>query len=481
MGRLVELRTKFQKKEIGYKEYYRSFVDRLEKINPKINAYLEIFSKDLLEKAEALDARSSPNNSFEGLPIAIKDMISIRDKELTASSKILKGYRPARSATVVEKLEKAGAVFPGRTNCDEFAMGSSNENTSFGPVKNPLRLDRTAGGSSGGSAAVVAAELCVGALGTDTGGSIRLPASFCGITGLKATYGRVSRSGVIAFASSLDQVGPMADDARDCAEILKVIAGRDTRDATAMKVDVPDYPALLEKTPLKGLKIGLPKEFMKAEGLEPDVQARVSETLEIFKKEGAILKEVSLPHSQYGIAVYYLVATAEAASNLSRYDGIRYGHRAKEFSSLKDLMMQTRSEGFGPEVKRRIMLGTFSLSAGYFDAYYSKAQFVRSKIQNEFLTALKEVDVIFCPTSPSVAFKLGEKTDDPLQMYLSDIFTVSVNLAGIPAIAFPIGLDRGGLPVGGQFIAGPFEEGKLLAATHAFEKAAQIPKGKLEC
>ncbi len=481
MGRLASLRKDFESKKIGYAEFYKSFVSRLEKVNPTINAYLELFSEDLLKSAQVLDQKASSRRKLEGLPIAIKDMISIAGKELTASSRMLKGYRPVRSATVVERLQRDGALFPGRVNCDEFAMGSSNENTPFGPVKNPLALDRTAGGSSGGSAAAVAAELCVGALGTDTGGSIRLPASFCGITGLKPTYGRVSRSGVIAFASSLDQVGPMADDAQDCAEILNSIAGRDPRDATSMNIPVADYTQGLSSAKLKGLKIGLPREYMSTEGLEPDVQKKVAETLELFKKEGAELISVDLPHSPYGIAVYYLVATAEASSNLSRYDGIRYGHRAKNFESLKDLMMQSRSEGFGAEVKRRIMLGTFCLSSGYFDAYYSKAQFVRSKIQNEFLEAFKKVDLIFAPTSPSIAFRLGEKLNDPLQMYLSDIFTVSINLAGVPAVSFPIGFDHQGMPIGGQFIAGPFEEAKLLQATAAFEQVAQLKKGKLAC
>lgn len=477
MGQLKELREQFEKKKIGLEEFYKDFCARVKKRNQATNAYLEIFEDDLLEAAKALDQSSSAaRGPLCGLPIGMKDIISIQGKELTAASKILLGYRAPRSATVTEKLAAAGALFVGRTNCDEFAMGSSNENSAFGPVMNPLALDRTAGGSSGGSAAVVAGEMSVGALGTDTGGSIRLPASFCGITGLKPTYGRVSRSGVIAFASSLDQVGPMADDAWDCAEILQVIAGRDARDACSMNVPVPHYLENLAQSKLKGLRIGLPREFMKPEGLEPAVAARVEETLNLFKKQGAELVEISLPHTQYGIAVYYLVATAEASSNLSRYDGVRYGRRAENTKNLKDLMMESRSQGFGAEVKRRIVLGTFSLSAGYFDAYYSKAQFVRSQIQSEFLEALKKVDLIFSPTSPSVAFKLGEKTADPLQMYLSDIFTVSINLAGLPAISFPIGTDAQGLPVGGQLIGGIFEEKKLLEAVAAYERAASLPK-----
>lgn len=316
-------------------------------------------------------------------------------------------------------------------------MGSSNENTPFGPVLNPLSLERTAGGSSGGSAAAVAGELCVGSLGTDTGGSIRLPAGFCGIVGIKPTYGRVSRSGVIAFASSLDQVGPFGDDVADAAEILQIISGRDQRDSTSMPVPVADYSAAAKSGSLKGLKVGLPKEYFISDGVEPEVYKKTQEAVELLKREGALVSEVSIPHTKYGIAVYYVVATAEASSNLSRYDGIRYGRRAEKYNSLKDLIMQTRSEGFGAQVSP-IMLGTFALSSGYYDAFYSKAQFVRSKLQQEFLAALKDVDVLFTPVAPSTAFKIGEKTSDPLQMYLSDIFTVSINLAGVPAIALPM-------------------------------------------
>ena len=481
MGRLKKLREDIEAKRISFSEFYRDLCARIESVNPKINGYLEVYNDEMLNKARELDAKKGSSGALTGLPIGIKDMISMKGKQLTASSKMLLGYRPTRSATVAERLERAGAIFPGRTNCDEFAMGSSNENTPFGAVRNPFDLERTAGGSSGGSAAVVAAELCVGSLGTDTGGSIRLPAAFCGITGLKPTYGRVSRSGVIAFASSLDQVGPMADDAWDCAEILNVIAGRDSRDATSMPIPVQDYTKNLERSSLKGLKIGLPKEYMQLDGLDAESARRIQDCLNLFKKEGAELHEVSLPHSPYGIAVYYLVATAEASSNLARYDGIRYGHRSSEASSLKELMSLSRSEGFGAEVKRRIMLGSFSLSAGYFDAYYAKAQFVRSKIQDEFLSALRDLDVLFIPTSPTPAFKLGEKLSDPLQMYLSDIFTVSINLAGLPAIAFPIGRNSQQLPIGAQFVGAPFQEAKLLEAVAAFERAAPQSKGVLAC
>ncbi len=480
MGRLCRLRTHFEEKKISRTEYYQDFFKTLKARNPKINAYLEIFEDRTFKHAKILDEKQACL-PLAGLPIAIKDMIGIRGEKLEASSKMLEGYRPPRSATVVEKLEKAGAFFPGRTNCDEFAMGSSNENTPFGPVSNPFDPSRIAGGSSGGSAAAVAAEICVGALGTDTGGSIRLPAAFCGVVGLKPTYGRVSRSGVIAFASSLDQVGPFADDAADCAEILQIIAGRDERDVTTLNVPVDSYTEAVKTGTFKGLKIGLPKEYFSAPGIDPEIKKMTEAAVEVFKKEGAEIKEVSIPHTMYGIAVYYLVATAEASSNLARYDGIRYGKRAEKFSSMKDLIIQSRSVGFGEEVKRRIMLGTFALSSGYYDAFYAKAQFVRSKIQMEFLKALESVDLLYAPASPTSAFKMGEKSDDPLQMYLSDIFTVSLNLAGLPGASFPIGYDSKKMPVGAQFMAGPYQEAKILSAVAAYERANPIKKGILQC
>lgn len=475
MGRLTQLKSEFEKKKLSPKEYYGDLLKRIQALNPKLNAYLEVFEDDF--RSVSFDA-SKP---LSALPIGIKDMISIEGKNLSASSLILKGYKAPRSASVTEKLANAGAFFTGRLNCDEFAMGSSNENTSFGPVRNPFDLARTSGGSSGGSAAAVAAELCVGSLGTDTGGSIRLPAAFCGIVGLKPTYGRVSRSGVIAFASSLDQVGPFADDALDCAEIFQVIAGRDGRDSTSAPAPVGNPVEAVSKGSLKGKKIGLPREYFSGDGMDQDIRKATENILNVFKKEGAELVEISLPHTPYGIAVYYVVATAEASSNLSRYDGIRYGQRASSYTSMRDLIVKSRSEGFGSEVKRRIMLGTFCLSSGYYDAYYSKAQFVRSKIQNEFLEAFKKVDVIYAPVSPTPPFKIGERVSDPLQMYLSDIFTVSVNLAGLPAIAFPIGSTSSGLPIGAQFIGGPYEECKLFECVGAFEKAHPISKGKLAC
>ncbi len=480
MGRLSELKSALGQKKISAVESTQEVLKACDRVNPSINAYLEVFKEKAIAQAKAVDS-GKQSGSLAGVPLAIKDMISIAGCELNASSKMLQSYIAPRSATVTEKLATAGAVFVGRANCDEFAMGSSNENTPFGVVKNPYDLTRTAGGSSGGSAASVRADLCVGSLGTDTGGSIRLPAAFCGLVGVKPTYGRVSRSGVIAFASSLDQVGPFADDALDAAEILKVIAGRDTRDSTSLPVAVDDYVLAAQKGQLKGLKIGLPKEYFLKGGMDPHVEKITQSAMEVLKKSGAELIEVSLPHTEYGIAVYYLVATAEAASNLSRYEGIRYGRRAQNFDSLKDLMIKSRSEGFGAEVKRRIMLGTFSLSSGYYDAYYAKAQFVRSKIQNEYLETFKKVDVLFTPVSPSVAFKIGERTDDPLKMYLSDVFTVTVNLAGVPAVSFPIGEDAQGMPIGGQFIGRPFGEAQLLSAVAGFEKASPQKRRVLSC
>lgn len=478
MGRLTESKLALESGKVSSQELTQDFLKRIQKQNPQINAYLEVFESQALKDAELADQKKRAG-PLRGIPLGIKDMISIEGCELNASSKILKSYRAPRSATVTERLSRAGAVFLGRLNCDEFAMGSSNENTSFGAVKNPYDLSRTAGGSSGGSAAAVRADLCLGSLGTDTGGSIRLPAAFCGIVGLKPTYGRVSRSGVIAFASSLDQVGPMADDTQDCAEIFQIIAGRDSRDSTTLPHPVADYSAAVKKGRLKGLKIGLPKEYFLAGGMSQEIQQSTQAAIDLLRKEGAEIREVSLPHTKYGIAVYYVVATAEAASNLSRYDGIRYGARSKNFESMKDLIVQTRSEGFGSEVKRRIMLGTFALSSGYYDAYYSKAQFVRSKMQQEFMEVFKSVDLLFTPVSPSTPFKLGERISDPLQMYLSDVFTVSINLAGVPAIAFPIGETSSGLPVGGQFIGAPFREDLLFEGASGFEKALALPRRKL--
>lgn len=481
MGALTKLRKELRDKKFSLTEFYQDYFKKIYERNKATNAYLSVYEDEVLIQAKEADKKPRDLPLF-GLPFGIKDMISIKNRPLQASSWMLEGYRAPQHATVSERLENAGAFFVGRANCDEFAMGSSNENTPYGVCHNPWNLKRSSGGSSGGSAVCVAADMAVGSLGTDTGGSIRLPANFCGIVGMKPTYGRVSRSGVIAFASSLDQVGPLADDVEDCAEILQVIAGRDGRDSTSMDVPVDDYIGAVKKPELKGLKVGLPKEFFEdTSKMDPEISKQNEKAIEVLKKEGAILKEVSLKHAPYGIAVYYLVATAEAASNLARYDGVRYGHRSERQGSLKELIIQSRSEGFGDEVLRRIMLGTFSLSAGYYDAYYQKAQFVRSLVQQEYLSAFKEVDLIYAPVCPYLPFEIGCHQQDPLQMYLADIFTVSVNLAGLPAISFPIGWTDQNLPIGGQLIGNAFQEAKLFSAASAFEKANPVTRGQLAC
>jgi aspartyl-tRNA(Asn)/glutamyl-tRNA(Gln) amidotransferase subunit A len=386
----------------------------------------------------------------------------------TCASKILEGFVPPYDATVVARLRAAGAVFMGKTNMDEFAMGSSTENSAFGTTKNPWARDRIPGGSSGGSAAAVAADECLGALGSDTGGSIRQPAACCGVVGFKPTYGRVSRYGLVAFASSLDQIGPFAKDVEDCALLLNAIAGHDANDSTSADVPRPDYTAEL-KTGVRGLRVGVPKEYF-IPGMNRDVEAAVKDAIRALEREGARIEDVSLPNTEYAVAVYYLLATAEASSNLARYDGVRYGYRAKAPTNLMDLYSRSRAEGFGPEVKRRIMLGTYALSSGYYDAYYVKAQRVRTLIKRDFDRAFERVDVIATPTAPTPAFRIGEKTQDPLQMYLSDIFTISVNLAGVPALSMPCGFSGEGLPIGLQLIGKPFAESTILRAAAAYER-----------
>ncbi len=414
-----------------------------------------------------------------GVPVAIKDVLCVDGEPTSCGSRMLRNFRPPYDATVIGKLRAAGAILFGKTNMDEFAMGSSTENSAYGPTKNPWDESRVPGGSSGGSAAAVAADLAPLSLGTDTGGSIRQPAAFCGVVGLKPTYGRVSRYGLIAFASSLDQVGPFARDLADTALLLSVIAGADPRDSTSVEQPVPDYTATLN-TPPESLRIGVVREFF-GEGLDPEVAAAVQEAIRVYEKEGATIKEVSLPHSGYGIPAYYLVASSECSSNLARYDGTIYGHRAADYSAkypgeeglppLIRMMMASRAEGFGPEVKRRIMLGTFALSAGYADQYYNRALQVRRKIRGDFDAVFQEVDVLVGPTSPTPAFKLGERTADPLAMYLSDIYTITANLAGIPGISIPCGLTKAKLPIGMQLLGAPFAEGKLLRTARVFERA----------
>ena len=412
------------------------------------------------------------NSGLQPIPIAIKDNICVLNEETTCSSRILKGFKAPYDATVIKKLKVSGAILVGNTNMDEFAMGSSTENSCYGPTRNPWNFEYVPGGSSGGSAAAVAASEAVWAIGSDTGGSIRQPASFCGVVGLKPTYGRVSRYGLIAFASSLDQIGPITKDVTDCALLMNIIAGYDECDSTSVDMPVPDYTCALQKN-IKGLKIGIPKEYF-VQGIDQEVERTVRQAIDVLKKEGAVLQEISLPHTEYGIATYYIIATAEASSNLARYDGVQYGMRAHAAkvrkSPLLDMYDETRDAGFGPEVKRRIMLGTYSLSSGYYDAYYLKGLKVRSLIKDDFDAVFKDVDAVVCPTSPTTAFKVGAKAADPLSMYLSDVYTVSANLAGIPAISVPCGFSKAGLPIGLQLMAGPFKEETLLRIAYTYEQ-----------
>ncbi len=444
---------------------------RIEAVEPKTQAYLTITAEAAMEAARQADARRAEGNEAPllGLPLAIKDNLSTRGVETTCASRILKGYVPPFDATVVERLKAAGAVLLGKTNMDEFAMGSSTENSAFFPTHNPWDLERVPGGSSGGSAAAVAAGEALAALGTDTGGSVRQPASLCGLVGVRPTYGRCSRYGLIAFASSLDQPGPLTRDVRDAALLMQVMAGHDPRDATTWQAPVPDYVAALGEGDLHGLRVGVPKEYF-VEGVEAAVERSVRSAIETLAELGAEIVEVSLPHSETGLPVYYLIAPAEASANLARFDGIRYGYRA-EARTLEELYFRTRGEGFGPEVKRRIMLGTYALSAGYYDAYYRKAQQVRTLIRRDFDRAFEQVDVIVGPTSPVTAFRLGERTDDPLQMYLADIFTLSQALAGIPALSLPCGFDEAGLPIGLQIAAPVLQEATMFRVAYAYEQA----------
>lgn len=463
-----ELREKLKKKEISSRELTEIFLKRIEKYDSQINSYLTM-NENALKEAELADEKIARAEEGEllGIPIALKDIFLTKDLRTTCASKILENFIPPFDSTVVEKLKKAGYVLLGKVNLDEFAMGSSTENSAFGPTHNPWDLERAPGGSSGGSSAAMSARLATGTLGTDTGGSIRQPAAFCGVVGLKPTYGRVTRYGIIAFASSLDQVGPITADVEDAAILLKVVAGKDPRDSTSVDREVPDYPSLI-KDKISGLTAGLPKEYFD-EGVDPEVRSRIEEAIEVLKKLGVKFKEISLPHTEYAIATYYIVAPAEASSNLARYDGIRYGLRVKG-KDLIDTYFESRSKGFGSEVKRRIMLGTYALSAGYYDAYYLKALKVRTIIRNDFLEAFKNVDVIITPTTPTPAFKLGEKISDPLQMYLSDIFTVSVNLAGLPGISIPVGFTSQNLPVGMQIIGKPFDEVTIMKVGYNYQQ-----------
>ena len=457
---------------LSAQELTRAVLDRIHATDARTRSYLTVCEPEALAQAETADRRLAAGDAIPplcGIPLAVKDVILTKGIRSTAGSKILEHFVPPYDATVTRLLKAAGAVIIGKVNCDEFAMGSSNENSAFFPSRNPWDLSRVPGGSSGGSATAVAADQALAALGTDTGGSIRLPAAFCGVVGLKPTYGRVSRFGVVAYASSLDQVGPLAKDVQDCALVLQAIAGHDPRDSTSVDRPVPNYQATLTQG-VQGLKVGIPQEYF-VEGMQPEVETAVHQAIAALAALGAQPVSISLPHTEYAIATYYLIATAEASSNLARYDGVKYGYRAAQTGNLMDMYCRTRAHGFGSEVKRRIMLGTYALSAGYYDAYYLKAQKVRTLIRQDFLTAFEACDVIATPVAPTVAFRLGEKTADPLTMYLSDIFTIAVNLAGLPGLSVPCGCDAKGLPIGLQLIGKPFGEDTLLQAAYAYEQA----------
>ena len=469
---LASLRADLAERRVKAADVAAAYYERIEKKNPYLNIYLSLTKDRALAQAERIDAIAAKGDSLPplaGIPVGIKDVLVTKGAPSTAGSKILEGYHPPYDCTAVARLEAAGAVILGKLNCDEFAMGSSNENSAYGPVRNPVDPERVPGGSSGGSAAAVASNLAVATLGTDTGGSIRQPASFCGVVGVLPTYGRVSRYGLIAFASSLDRIGPFAGNVRDAATLLGVIAGHDPKDATSSDAPVEDYAAESDK-PVKGLRIGVPAEYF-AEGLDPEVRAAIEKGIAALESAGCAIKQVSLPHTKYAVPTYYLVATAEASANLARFDGVRYGYRSPRSENLSAMYSHSRDEGFGAEVKRRILLGTYALSAGYYDAYYLKAQQARRLLAEEFLRAFGEVDAIVTPTSPFPAFKLGEKTGDPLAMYLADIYTVTASLAGICGVTVPCGTTKGGLPVGMQVLARHFGESTAFRVARAVEAA----------
>jgi aspartyl-tRNA(Asn)/glutamyl-tRNA(Gln) amidotransferase subunit A len=468
-----ELTARLAAKELTAGEATQACLDRVAAIDGELKAFIDHDAKDALAQAEAADRSLAEGVSHDakpllGVPIAIKDVIAVKDQPLSCASKILGKFNSPYEATVISKLRDAGAVVFGRLNMDEFAMGSSTENSAFGPARNPWDTDRIPGGSSGGSAVAVAADECIASLGSDTGGSIRQPASLCGCVGLKPTYGRVSRFGLVAYASSLDQIGPLTKDARDAAIMLNIISGHDAQDSTSVSRDVPDYTGALNGE-IKGTKIGLPKEYQVA-GLDPEVKSKVDIAVAKLEELGAEVREITLPHTEYAIAAYYIIATAEASANLARFDGVRYGERVEGMGPI-EMHCATRGAGFGEEVKRRIILGTYVLSSGYYDAYYLRAQKARTLIRNDFLKAFEEVDLIVSPTSPTAAFKIGEKVDDPLQMYLSDIYTISANLASICGISIPCGFTSANLPVGLQLLGRPFGEEQLLRTAHAYEQS----------
>jgi aspartyl-tRNA(Asn)/glutamyl-tRNA(Gln) amidotransferase subunit A len=472
-----EAHDKLARRELTSVELTEAVLARIDQLEPALHAFLHLARESALAQARAADVRRArgEDTPLLGIPVAIKDVICVRGLPATAGSKILQGFVPPYDATAVARLRELGAVFVGKTNTDEFAMGSSTENSAYGVTHNPWAVDRVPGGSSGGSAAAVAADLCLGAFGTDTGGSIRQPASLCSVVGIKPSYGRVSRYGLIAFASSLDQLGPFAKDVRDAAILLRAIAGHDPLDSTTMPIEVPDYTAFL-KTDLKGVRVGVPREYF-IDGMQPEVEQAIRQAIDALKSLGAEIREVSLPHTDFGLPVYYLIAPAEASANLARFDGVRYGLRV-DGGDILSTYKATRGQGFGPEVKRRIMIGTYALSTGYYDAYYLKAQKVRTLIKGDYDRAFQEVDVIACPTSPTTAFKIGEKVDDPLQMYLSDVFTLNQNLAGICGLSLPCGFDGQGLPIGLQLNGPAFGEEKIIHAAYAYEQATEWHRQK---
>lgn len=467
-----ELSGMLLKREVTAAEALEAVYGRIGRVEDRIKAYVTLCRDEAAAMAAGADAaiRDGSVRLLAGIPLAVKDNMCTKGIRTTCSSRILSDFIPPYESTATARLLEGGYVLTGKTNLDEFAMGSSTENSAFNATRNPWDTDRIPGGSSGGSAAAVAADECIAALGSDTGGSIRQPAALCGVVGMKPTYGRVSRYGLVAFASSLDQIGPIAKNVRDCSLLLNIISGRDLRDSTSAPVDTPDFTSFIGRE-IKGLRVGIPREYF-IEGLDAEVEASVKAAIRHLESLGCEPVEVSLPHTGYAIAAYYILATSEASSNLARYDGVKYGFRA-EGKDLLDTYMQTRAQGFGPEVKRRIMLGTYALSSGYYDAYYRKAQQVRTLIKTDFEKAFTLADVIVTPTTPTAAFRIGEKSDDPLQMYLADIFTISVNLAGVPGISVPCGFTAGGLPIGLQLIGRHFDEGTLLQAAYAYEQSTE--------
>lgn len=461
-----------KKKELSPVELTQSILERINKLDDNLNTYVTVLAERALESAKKAQEQITNGNHLgplHGIPLGLKDIFITKDITTTCSSKMLENFIPPYDATVTEKLLNSGAVIVGKNNMDEFAMGSSTETSYFGPTKNPWDIERVPGGSSGGSASATAASLCLGSVGTDTGGSIRQPAALCGVVGMKPTYGRVSRFGMIAFASSLDQAGPITKTVEDTALILNAISGHDPKDSTCLNIPVPDYTKSL-KSDLKGLKIGIPKEYF-VDGMDKDVEDASRKAIAKIEELGAEIVEISLPHTEYAVLTYYIIAPSEASSNLARYDGVKYGFRAEGAESLRDMYFKTRAQGFGDEVKRRIMLGTYALSSGYYDAYYLKAQKVRTLIKNDFDEAFKKVDAIVAPTTPEVAFKIGEKTQDPITMYLSDVLTIPCNIAGLPGISVPCGFSSDGLPIGIQVLGKLFDEETVIHIAHAYEQS----------